>query len=329
MATTGISNRRPVSEVDREYTGHRKAQSDEALSWQAIRRSWQAYALLSPILALLVVFVYYPPILGLLRSFCRWRSGFPPVFIGLENFRTFFTYPETPRALINTVRLLSFALFVGVALPFAMAEFIFSVRSDTAKEVYRLLLVIPMLVPGIVTTLLWQKMYDPRLGPINAILAAAGLGALQRNWLGDPATALYAIMFVGFPWVSGVGTLIYLGGLGQISESVYDACALDGCVGMRRALLIDLPLVTSQVRLLTILAVINGITSFQGILVLTDGGPGFATTVPGMIMYRTAFHSQQFGYASAIGLLMFVAAMGATLVISRTLRPLAEEEGHS
>lgn len=293
--------------------------------WAALRKSWQAYALLSPILILLILFGYYPPLLGLVRAFYRWRPGVPATFVGLENFTAYFSYAVTPTELRNILQLLVFGLFAGVVVPFVMAELIFFVRSQGLKEFYRLLVIIPMLVPGIVTVLLWQKMYDPNLGPINDLLRAVGLEAWTRNWLGDPATALYAIMFVGFPWVWGVGTLIYLGGLGQISPSVYEAATLDGCGGFGRIYRIDLPLVLGQVRLLAILAVISAITSFQNILVLTDGGPGFATTVPGLSMYHSAFRGQQFGYSSAIGLMLFIVAMTGTLIINRSIRPSNEE----
>ena len=295
------------------------------LSLRAVRRSWQAYALLSPIFILLIIFVYYPPILGLVRAFYRWRPGVPATFVGLDNFITYFTYAETPHELINIVILMVFGLFAGIVMPFIMAEMIFFVRSPALKELYRLLVIIPMLVPGIVTVLLWQKLYDPYLGPINDLLRAMGLEEYALNWLGEPATAIYAIICVGFPWVWGVGTLIYLGGLGQISQSVYEAAALDGCTGVHRVLRIDLPLVLGQVRLLAILAVINAITAFQNILVLTNGGPGFATMVPGLTMFNSAFRAQKFGYSSAIGLILFVVAMSGTLIINRGIRPTNEE----
>ncbi|MBV7334526.1 sugar ABC transporter permease [Chloroflexi bacterium TSY] len=249
----------------------------------------------------------------------------PATFVGLENFVTYFTYAETPHELINIIKLLGFGLFSGIVVPFVMAELIFFVRSHAAKELYRLLVIIPMLVPGIVTVLLWQKLYDPYLGPINNLLRALNYDNLALNWLGEPATAIYAIMFVGFPWVWGVGTLIYLSGLGQISSSVYEAAALDGCTGIRRVLRIDLPLVLGQVRLLAILAIINAITAFQNILVLTDGGPGFATMVPGLTMFHSAFRAQQFGYSSAIGLMLFLIALSGTLIINRSIRPTNEE----
>ena len=289
-----------------------------------MRRSWQAYLLLSPILILLIFFVYYPPLLGLLRAFYTWSPGSDPVFVGLKNFQDYFAYPETTSEILNLLKLLIILLIARVVVPFLMAEAIFAVRSLDARELYRLLIVIPILLPGIVTVLLWRNLYDPQLGPINAILSALGLGALTHDWLGEPSTALFAIAGVGFPWVAGIGTLVYLGGLGQISESVLDACQLDGCQGVQRLILIDVPLLLRQVRLLMILAIIEATTSFENILVLTDGGPGFATTVPALTMYHRAFGTGEFGYGSAIGLLLFVVTLTGTFLLNRFLRPYDE-----
>ncbi len=294
---------------------------------RAMRRSWQAYALLSPIFALLIVFVYYPPVLGLIRAFYEWAPLRPARFVGFENFINYFTYPESGREIANVLKLTYMGFVTGVIAPFIMAELIFSIREAVSKEVYRFAIVIPMLVPGVVYTLLWQHIFDPNLGPINGFLRSVGLNHLARNWLGDPATALYAIIAVGFPWVSGIGTLVFLGGLAQISESVFDACLIDGCTGLRRIWQIDIPLVLGQVRFLTILSVIGSLTTFERVMILTRGGPGYATSVPGLRMYERAFVTGEFGYASAIGLLLFVFALFLLFVINRLLRPHTEETG--
>lgn len=286
----------------------------------AMRRSWQAYALLSPIFVLLIVFVYYPPILGLYRSFFDWRLGHEPVFVGLQNFQTYFSLPETGREFRNVGILLVLSLFTQVFMPFVMAELIFAVRSKTLKEIYRLLIIIPTLVPGVVYVLLWRHIYDPNLGPLNALLKTIGMDSLAVNWLGDPNTALLAIIGVGFPWVAGVGTLIFLGGLAHISDSVLDACLLDGCQGFKRVRLIDIPLVLPQIRLLTVLASIAALTTFESVLVMTRGGPGYATSVPGLRMFERAFTTGQFGLASSIGLLLFVFALALTFVVNRLTR---------
>lgn len=292
---------------------------------RAMRKSWQAYALLAPIFALLIVFVYYPPILGLVRAFYEWAPLRPAQFVGLENFYRYFTYPESGREITNVLKLTYMGFVTGVIAPFVMAELIFSIRDAVSKEVYRFAIVIPMLVPGVVYTLLWQHIFDPNLGPVNSFLGAVGLSALERDWLGDPVTALYAIIAVGFPWVSGIGTLVFLGGLAQISDSVFDACLLDGCTGLRRLWQVDIPLVLGQVRFLTILSVIGSLTTFERVLILTRGGPGYATSVPGLRMYERAFVTGEFGYASAIGLLLFAFAMVLLFVISQLLRPYTEE----
>ena len=295
--------------------------SREAITWANIRRSWQAYALLAPILSLLLIFSYYPPLLGLLRSFYEWMPTRDAVFVGLENFRNYLLhYPEAGREFANVARFLIYAMFAHVGMPFLMAEFIFAVRSAQIKEFYRFLVVLPMLVPQIVAILLWSHIYDPALGPLNAFLRAVGLEVLALDWLGHPATALYAIMAVSFPWVASIGTLIFLGGLSQISTSVFDSSLLDGCTRWKRVLQIDLPLVSGQVRLLVILAMLGATQSFQNILVLTRGGPGYVTSVPGMTMYMRAFNTLQFGYASAIGLLLFCLGLALIWVVNKTIR---------
>jgi len=292
--------------------------------WAQVLRSWQAYALLAPIFIIMIVFVYYPPLLGLVRAFFNWAPNKEPVFVGFANFVSYFQYAESGREIANMTKLMSFNLISGVVVPFVMAELIFSIRSSASKEVYRLAMVIPILVPGVVFLLLWKHIYDANIGPINGLLEAIGLGLLKRDWLGDPATALYAVMGVGFPWISGISTLIVLGGLAQMPESVFDACLLDGCTGPRRWVMVDLPLSLSQVRLLIILAVINGITSIQNILILTRGGPGYATSVPALRMFLRAFTTNEYGVGSAIGVTLFVVAMGMTLLINRFVRPYNE-----
>jgi len=109
---------------------------------------------------------------------------------------------------------------------------------------------------------------------------------------------------------------------------VFDACLIDGCTGLRRIWRVDIPLVLGQVRFLTILSVIGSLTTFERVLILTRGGPGYATSVPGLRMYERAFVTGEFGYASAIGLLLFAFALFLLFVINRLLRPHSEDTGH-
>ncbi len=125
---------------------------------------------------------------------------------------------------------------------------------------------------------------------------------------------------MGFPFAGGINILIYYAGLAGISESVHEAAELDGARGIRKFLKVDVPLVMSQVKLLTILTVIGTVQGFEGMFILTKGGPGFKTMVPGLWMYMNAFSFQRMGYACAIGVILFLLILGLTVLNMRYFR---------
>ena len=125
---------------------------------------------------------------------------------------------------------------------------------------------------------------------------------------------MLAVIFIGFPWIGGFEVLIYYAGLSAIPQSVNEAAQLEGCVGLRKFLLIDIPMVMSQLKLMLVLTIIAGIQGFQNLLIVTRGGPGYATYVPGLQMYFNGFSYQRFGYACAIGVILFALIFGCTLL---------------
>jgi raffinose/stachyose/melibiose transport system permease protein len=129
---------------------------------------------------------------------------------------------------------------------------------------------------------------------------------------------------IGFPFAGGIQILIYYAGLTAIPESVHEAAVLDGASGVRKFLSVDVPLVLSQVKLLVILTIIAGVQSFEGLFILTRGGPGFRSMVPGLWMYYNAFSFQRMGYACAIGVVMFVLILGLTALNLRYFRSAEE-----
>ncbi len=272
-----------------------------------------AYLMLIPTFTLLLIFNYYPAFMGLYRSFFEWDIGLPPKFVGLGNFVELFTEDQVFQKSLGNVTILTLWRVVsGVTIPFMVAEMIFNLRNQTSQYSYRVLMILPTVVPGIVGLLLWQFIYDGTHGLLNALLAGIGLESWQQPWLGSPKTALYAVTFMGFPWVSGVTVLIYLAGLQGISRDVIDSTKVDGCSGLRRIWSIDVPLIMGQIKLITVLAVIGGLQGWVGIFVMTAGGPGTASMVPGLWMYNNAFLWNKMGYASSIGMFLFVLIMGIT-----------------
>ncbi len=287
----------------------------------ATRRNYTAFLYIIPSLALVIIFNYIPIVESFWRSLYAWRGGARAIYLGLDNYRELFRDSGFGVAVSNMLQLLAFHLIAIVTMPLLVAELIFGIRHKPGmSHGFRLVFVIPMVVPQLVVLLIWSFIYDGEIGLLNAIMESIGLGEYTRGWLADPGTALYAIMGVGFPWVQGTAVLIYLAGLLAVSEEIWDVTRLDGVKGLRRFFSIDLHLILGQIKLLVILTIINQTQYFVGILVLTGGGPGYATLVPGLYLYQQAFDHARMGYANAIGVVLFFFLMAITVLNMTLLR---------
>ena len=274
-----------------------------------------------PTLAFLLVFAYYPAISGLYRSLFDWSAGLAGEFIGLQNFVELFTQDRVfARALYNMALLLVWYLISVVLLSVLVATLIHRLRGERKQYVFRLLMILPVVIPGVVIIMLWVFIYDATVGPLNALLVAVGLRTWTHAWLAEPRTALYAIMFRNFPWVDGVSVLIILAGLQAIPVEVIECGRMDGAEGIRRLWHIELPLVAGQVKLISVLTIMWGVQEFTTVWAMTRGGPIDSTQVPGMWMYWNAFRIGRMGYASAIGVVMFLITLVATILNMRYIR---------
>ena len=274
-------------------------------------------ALLAPTVCLLAVFNYVPALIGLQRAFTHWESGEEPKWSGLDNFAQLAHDEFLWLGVGNLVLLLLANLVKTLTMPLLVAELLVALKSPRWQWLLRTLFTLPMVVPGMVTMLLWAFLYDGSVGAINAGLEAIGLGSLRRAWLGEAGTALGAVAGVGFPWCGGLALLVYLAGLANISTDLNDAAALDGATNARRVFAIDLPLLRPQVRLLATLTCIGTLQDFGSILILTGGGPGLATHVPALHMYFQAFRFGHLGYAAALGLTLFLVIFVLSLASQR------------
>ncbi|MEM1356498.1 MAG: ABC transporter permease subunit, partial [Planctomycetota bacterium] len=141
-------------------------------------------------------------------------------------------------------------------------------------------------------------------------------------WLGNQDLILPALILWGFPWVGTVGVLIYLAGLQQISTDVYEAAELDGVGPIGKLFKIELPLIMTQVRINLIMMTIGTLTAYEFFLILLgrEGGPGNVGMVPGLYMYKSAFIDQRFGYACALGMVLFVVILLLTIVYQKYVK---------
>lgn len=287
--------------------------------WKEISKSKSLYFLLAPTLIMLLTFNYWPAFTALYRSFFAWDGAFYEEYIGLGNFIEMFQDPVMLIAFKNMFLLTFGSMVLRLVFPLLGAELVFNLKNERAQYLYRVLFVVPMVIPQIVTFLLWRFMYGMH-GPINEFLRLVGMGNLARGWLGDFDFALFAILAVGFPWIDAFNFLIFLAGLIAIPNSIFESALLEGAVGLRRIWYIDLPLIMGQIKLIVVLSLINTIREYQMVLVMTNGGPGWSTMVPGLAMYHNAFQYGRMGYGSAIGTTLFVILLGLTYLNMKYVR---------
>ncbi|MHB1455902.1 MAG: carbohydrate ABC transporter permease [Armatimonadota bacterium] len=288
--------------------------------WQAISKAWPIYALLLPTVISLVVFSYYPAATALFRSLYDWDIGLPAKWVGLGNFIEMFQSRNFLISLKNILYITIWVVFISTVIPVFVAEMIFAVRNQKAQYWFRIWMILPAIIPSVVTLLIWRFIYDGSIGLLNALLKAVGLTSWTRVWLGDPKTAIWAIIFSGFPYVSGVNVLITLAGLQAINHEIIEASKLDGASTLQRIWYLDLPLLIGQIRLNMVRAVIGAVQMFEIVFVFTGGGPAKSTMVPGLLMYIEGFNYHRMGYASAIGVFLFAIIMLLTILNLKILR---------
>ena len=285
------------------------------------------YLLLVPTFALLLTFNYFPAVSALYHSFFQWNGVNLKEFRGFQNFVIMAGDDVFWDTMLTVAKFTVGQLAITLTLPLLAALLIFHLRSEKAGYLYRMLYVVPLVVPGIVVMMIWRFFYSPVNGMLNELLRTIGLASWARPWLGDFKLALYAILFVGFPWVAGYSTLIYLAGFQSIPMEILEAAAIDGASGLARIWRIELPLVMAQIKLLVILTLIGSIQGFVQVQVMTGGGPGHRTMVPGLYLYINAMQYSRMGYACAIGTVLFIIIMGLTSLNMRYLKSGVEYEG--
>ena len=291
---------------------------DRQLSWWRYRYRTVLAVLLLPSLLLIGVFSYYPAVRSLIGGFYQWNGFSAPAYAGISQFRQYIQAPTFGTEARNLGILVGGSIAISLVAQFTAAEIV-THMPRRAGTVAKYVLVLPIVLPPLVLIEVWAYLLQPGSGLVDRILGAVGLP--QPTWFSDPHLALVGILLVGFPWISNLGFLIFLGGLQNLPKEIKDASRIDGAGPVRRIFAIDIPLLIPQFRIVVILSGVFAVQNFIPILLLTNGGPGTATLVPGLDMYQSAFQNDQYGYGMAIGTLLFVAMLIFTLVVMRALRP--------
>jgi ABC-type sugar transport system permease subunit len=194
-------------------------------------------------------------------------------------------------------------------------------------KLFKVLFFFPNVLATVVVALLWAFVYDGSYGLLNALLRLVGIDMNGYYWLGDAKTALAAIV-PPYVW-AGVGlyVVIFMNAMATIPKSLYESAVLEGAGHTTRLFRITIPLMLPIIRVCALFLVLGSLKSFDKVLILTNGGPAGSTDLIGLYMFNLAFGSEahNYGYASAIGMFLFVVLVAAKLLIDRLMPNRAYE----
>ncbi|CAB4661480.1 MAG: ABC transporter permease subunit [Actinobacteria bacterium] len=264
------------------------------------------FILVAPAVLIYCFAVILPFIGTIALSFLRWNGFGSPTWAGLGNYSRALSDSIFRSTFSHVAIYIVATLILEVLLGLALAGFISSLKHSAF---YRIALFVPVMLPMVVIAVLWRAIFNSDYGILNAILASLGLTKFQHIWLGDTKTALFAICFVS-GWVfSGFYMAIFTAALNRLPTDVIESARLDGSGEMSIFTKIKIPMIRQVTSVAILICITGGLQGFDLFYVLTDGGPYHTTEVPTTFMVKSVFRDGEFGYGSALSIIVSVAGL--------------------
>lgn len=267
-----------------------------------------------PAIVLMIGLRFVPAIFSGGYAFTDWNGlTLGANFLGFDNFVSIFTSEITRNAVLHTLLfaacLLVFANVFGLGLAMLLH------RGLRSRNLLRAVFFLPFALSHLATGYVWQYIFS-YTGAFNQFLGAIGLESWQRTWLADPDWSIWTIVVVLVWQYTGLAMIIYLAGLESISEELDDAVAVDGASWWLKFRRVTLPLLAPSVTIASTLTLIYGLGAYDQVVALTGGGPVGGTETLATLVVKNTFTFGQFGYGSALALLL--ATIVAVLSITQT-----------
>ncbi len=271
------------------------------MSKSARREELEFYLFISPWLIGFLLFGAGPIVASALISFTDWSLLSSPHWIGIENYRRLLQDPLFYKALVNTIYFGAGSVILGVIVSFLLALLLN--QKVWGMPLFRTIFYLPSVVAGIATALLWVNIFHPDFGMINYVLGLFGIQG--PGWLQSEEWVIPALIIMSV-WGAGNTMVIYLAGLQNIPEHLYEAAAIDGAGAWSKFWHVTVPMISPVIFFNLVTGFIASLQAFVLILVMTNGGPADASLVYGLYIYRQAFEYFDMGYASALAWVLFV-----------------------
>lgn len=280
------------------------------------RNVLSSYLMLLPALLLFGVFMFYPLVSALWTSLTDSSGISGGEFIGLGNYRQMLDDGAFWRASFNTLLLavvsVPLTLFLGLGFALLLE------KEVLGRGLFRTIILAPVVVSGVVVGMAGRWIFDENIGVVNAALEGMGLDPVSWQSGGPPAMLTVLLMLT---WSRvGLAAIIYLGALQNVDENLHEAASLDGAGWWQRLRYVVIPQVQPTTFFLSVIMVIETFQVFDMVYVMTGGGPGRATELLVTYAYAEGFDARQQGYGTALGVVVFVVVLAATVLWWRAQR---------
>jgi raffinose/stachyose/melibiose transport system permease protein len=293
------------------------------------RRRWHRYAgwlFALPALLFYGVFELHPIISAVNYSFYKWDGiAATKKWVGFANYVAALTQPQQLSSLWHAIVFIFFFTVLPVSFGLVVAASLRTVKAGAYGTVARTLVFLPQILPGAAAGVAWNWMYS-KDGFVNTVLHWVGLGSLARGWVGSFTFALPAVGFVG-TWLStGLCSVLLMAGVGNIDPVLYEAARVDGAGAWHQFRRVTLPGLRQQIGVCVTITVIAALSSFDVVFLMTQGGPGYSTMVPGVEVYNLAFNDYQIGSACALAVVLALLVIAVVAPLQRFFR--ADDSEH-
>lgn len=309
-ATTG-----PAAPSQPPPRGPGTARRSEAVRRRRRRNDLTAYLLVAPALLVFGVFALAPFLHAVWLSLFDWDGISIGTWTGLGNYRAIFADPLVRSSFLHSAVLVVMFSTIPVVLGLVVASAFTTVKVRFATA-FRVSIFLPQVVSSVVVGVIWNWIYADD-GPLNALLGSLGLGGAARPWLGDFVWALPAIGLIGAWMLLGLCMVLFVAGIQQIPSDLYDAVRVDGGSRLHELLHVTLPGLRYEIGVVLTLTVVGALRTFDIVFVMTRGGPGTETVVPGLLLYNRAFVDGRVGQACAIAVVLALLVFVITVAIDR------------
>ncbi len=283
-----------------------------------------SYLMLSPSIIGFFVFSIYPILWVVRYAFYRYDGvDANTVFIGLDNFIRLFQDAAYWKSVGNTFLVALPKLIVEIPLALILAVMLSSDKIKF-KRIFSVGYYMPHMLGSVVSCLIFTFMFSSFNGVVNNALMAIGVLSEPHNWFADKWSAFSVIILHSFWLGFSTNMLFFMAGIQNIPEDMYEAADLDGANKIQQFLKITVPMIAPTIRIILMLAIVNGLKAYQSVMLLTNGGPANQTNVVMLYIYQAYFEASgtipQYGYASAMGVIVSFIVAGVTVLYLRVSR---------